>query len=225
MDELPFLDTDIGRLTLLVTAENFQFFCEEQSVQVKIPAKSRYVLIQFIEIGGDHLDSLMDFDVRERTHTPKYTHTQHTYTRSLSHVYSRWLRPTCTHTHPDPHAHTWRTLRTNTFTFAFIAVLSLSFWCRWRTHRHKYFYTALCLLCAQSSSVANHAAIHSSLRDILIKTRKLLTDANKTIYFVNMSTLFDATGECLLLRADSFLVLVERLRYLSKTLNPGALYV
>jgi hypothetical protein len=94
MDELPFLDTDLGSAALLVTRENFEFFLfecnltpgrrvqtskllstltqeEEEELDVPMldeeafkglyddPEGTRYVLLQFQEIGGDLLDLLM----------------------------------------------------------------------------------------------------------------------------------------------------------------------
>ena len=72
-DELPYLDTDIGRSNFLMTAENFIFFLREFGLAPTSDAcgaavapplseclgDARYVLTQFIEVGGDHLDRLM----------------------------------------------------------------------------------------------------------------------------------------------------------------------
>lgn len=64
IDELPFLDTDLARLTLLITRDDFMFFLNEFEIQTKeqifqLEDDIRYIVIQFIEIGGDHLDSIM----------------------------------------------------------------------------------------------------------------------------------------------------------------------
>ena len=72
-DELPYIDTDIGRSNFLMTAENFAFFLHEFGLAPDSDARgagaspplreclgdARYVLTQFIEIGGDHLDRLI----------------------------------------------------------------------------------------------------------------------------------------------------------------------
>jgi hypothetical protein len=61
-DELPYLDTDVGRASFVLTLEAFAFFCQEFGLPVAemtFDADTRFVLVQFIEIGGDHLDSLM----------------------------------------------------------------------------------------------------------------------------------------------------------------------
>lgn len=75
MDEPPFLDTDLARLSCVMTAENFKFFLSENNIShdFYFPISEKktitsgstlfddvvYVAIQFIELGGDHLDSLM----------------------------------------------------------------------------------------------------------------------------------------------------------------------
>jgi len=60
MDVPPFLDTDIGEASLLMTREDFLFFLDEFNLDpTSLPVDSRYVAIQFLEIGGDHLDLLM----------------------------------------------------------------------------------------------------------------------------------------------------------------------
>jgi GTPase SAR1 family protein len=80
MDELPFLDTDIARVTFQMSAEDFRFFLAENYINetlkpgkfmhsfhvtscqldINISIKGiHYVIVQFIEIGGDHLDSIM----------------------------------------------------------------------------------------------------------------------------------------------------------------------
>jgi hypothetical protein len=49
MDEPPFLDTDIAKMTLLLTREDFEFFINEHSVQMdsKVQMESYIVLIRF----------------------------------------------------------------------------------------------------------------------------------------------------------------------------------
>ena len=70
-DELPYLDTDIGRSNFLMTAENFAFFMQEMGLGEApelrdcLAHDSRFVLTQFIEIGGDHLDRLLARQARE----------------------------------------------------------------------------------------------------------------------------------------------------------------
>lgn len=73
LDELPYLDTDIGRSNFLMTAENFLFFLREFGLAPdgdthgteasrllgECLGDTRYVLTQFIEVGGDHLDRLI----------------------------------------------------------------------------------------------------------------------------------------------------------------------
>ena len=78
-NELPFLDTDIGRANFLMTTENFAFFLQEFGLVstaatgggnlaaggMAAPSlgeclgDATFVLTQFIEIGGDHLDWLI----------------------------------------------------------------------------------------------------------------------------------------------------------------------
>ncbi|KNC47352.1 uncharacterized protein AMSG_03786 [Thecamonas trahens ATCC 50062] len=65
-DQPPFLDTDLGRASLLVTLETFAFFVAEfgldPALVTDLDAADRYVAIQFVEIGGDHLDRIMTSD-------------------------------------------------------------------------------------------------------------------------------------------------------------------
>lgn len=58
MDEPPFLDTDIARTAILMTAENFHFFCLEQAVPTAEQTQP-FVVLEFAEFGGDHLDRLL----------------------------------------------------------------------------------------------------------------------------------------------------------------------
>lgn len=59
MDEPPFIDTDIARSTVLLTRADFDFFLKEHSIlQQHLDHDTRFVLLQFLEIGGDHLDLL-----------------------------------------------------------------------------------------------------------------------------------------------------------------------
>ncbi|OLS21241.1 MAG: hypothetical protein HeimC3_36620 [Candidatus Heimdallarchaeota archaeon LC_3] len=61
IDEPPFIDTDIGRGTILLNREDFEFLLSEYNVtHPNFTNKTRYVLIHFIEIGGDHLDRLIN---------------------------------------------------------------------------------------------------------------------------------------------------------------------
>lgn len=70
-DELPFMDTDIGRGCVLLTLENFAFFCHEFGIwgQEKEASEGpwrfsqdvRFVALHFLELGGDHLDRLQRF--------------------------------------------------------------------------------------------------------------------------------------------------------------------
>lgn len=67
-DELPFLDSDVARSAALLTAEDFAFFCNEfgihqeqqRGLRLKVN-KSRYVLLHFLEFGGDQLDRMNAF--------------------------------------------------------------------------------------------------------------------------------------------------------------------
>lgn len=63
IDELPFLDTDLGRGTFAMTMEDFAFFVEERGLDPELvtgcPPDTCYIVVQFIEFGGDHLDQLM----------------------------------------------------------------------------------------------------------------------------------------------------------------------
>ena len=68
MDEMPFMDTDIARGVLLLTLENFAFFCSEFGISSLGPGMSvtdmdgvQFVALQFVELGGDHLDRLVRF--------------------------------------------------------------------------------------------------------------------------------------------------------------------
>ncbi len=61
MDELPFLDTDIARSTVLVGMDDWNFVLEEHGLP---PESSRCacMCLQLLEIGGDHLDRIMHPD-------------------------------------------------------------------------------------------------------------------------------------------------------------------
>ena len=85
--EIPFIDTDVARGTFLITREDFLFFLDEYPrtplflflplpppilfsltcciynilAPPELQCDTVYVVIQFVEIGGDHLDSLMHF--------------------------------------------------------------------------------------------------------------------------------------------------------------------
>jgi len=77
VSRLPFLDTDIARGLFLLTIDDFFFFCNEFGIDAFRPAcamegssvdqyyvfdaSTRFVGIQFLELGGDHLDRLMTF--------------------------------------------------------------------------------------------------------------------------------------------------------------------
>ncbi|CDI76691.1 hypothetical protein, conserved [Eimeria acervulina] len=72
-DELPFLDSDVARSAALLSAEDFTFFCTEFGLQTQQQqhqqgdgiwrkvSDSRYVLLHFLEFGGDHLDRMHAF--------------------------------------------------------------------------------------------------------------------------------------------------------------------
>uniref|UniRef100_A0A0G4F636 Uncharacterized protein n=1 Tax=Chromera velia CCMP2878 TaxID=1169474 RepID=A0A0G4F636_9ALVE len=91
-DELPFLDTDVARGLVTLSADDFRFFCLEFGIQegeegdrpvgadeeLDVPMEpvhmagvsgegglvsdsARFVCLHFCEIGGDHLDRLMEF--------------------------------------------------------------------------------------------------------------------------------------------------------------------
>jgi len=59
----------------LLTAEDFRFFLEEHQLESlidDIDLDVRFVVVQFVEIGGDHLDSLMKLDLeREKQEKEK----------------------------------------------------------------------------------------------------------------------------------------------------------
>lgn len=61
MDELPFLDTDLARSTVLVGMDDWNFVLEERGLSAE-QSKSAFMCIQLLEIGGDHLDRLMNLD-------------------------------------------------------------------------------------------------------------------------------------------------------------------
>ncbi len=58
MDELPFLDTDVARSTVLLSMDDWNFVLEEQGLP---PEASRcaHMCLQLVELGGDHLDRMM----------------------------------------------------------------------------------------------------------------------------------------------------------------------
>ncbi|CAK0887081.1 unnamed protein product [Prorocentrum cordatum] len=75
-DEMPFMDTDIARGIVMLIRRNFVFFCNEFGVSIhgeeedasgEGPAAEpfgpevRFVALQFVELGGDHLDRLLRF--------------------------------------------------------------------------------------------------------------------------------------------------------------------
>eukprot|EP00771_Trimastix_marina_P000523 gnl/Trimastix_PCT/1543.p1 GENE.gnl/Trimastix_PCT/1543~~gnl/Trimastix_PCT/1543.p1 ORF type:complete len:723 (+),score=145.18 gnl/Trimastix_PCT/1543:68-2236(+) len=61
MDEPPFIDTDLGRSTAMQTLDDFLFFLNEHDLPMPrdLPSHVRYVMLQFLELGGDHLDRLI----------------------------------------------------------------------------------------------------------------------------------------------------------------------
>lgn len=78
MDELPFLDTDVARGIFSLTLENFAFFCNEFGLQslvvdgsgnLRFRDDTRFVALEFLEIGGDHLDRLVSFSSSSNTDT------------------------------------------------------------------------------------------------------------------------------------------------------------
>jgi hypothetical protein len=65
LDEPPFLDTDLARAAVTLTRDDFVFLLADR--EIPIPevlatgeCDARFVVLQFIEIGGDHLDLLTD---------------------------------------------------------------------------------------------------------------------------------------------------------------------
>jgi len=59
-DELPYLDTDVARCTLVLTREDFLFFLREFDLPVVGEmATYDYAAIEFLELGGDHLDAMI----------------------------------------------------------------------------------------------------------------------------------------------------------------------
>ena len=67
MDEPPFIDTDVGRASFLVTLEDFAFLVDEFALplprdrlqRLATDDAVRYAAIELIEVGGDHLDRMM----------------------------------------------------------------------------------------------------------------------------------------------------------------------
>ena len=61
MDEVPFLDTDLGRCLILLTFEDFRFLLADLGLTpLSFPMDTRYIALQILEIGGDHLERLMN---------------------------------------------------------------------------------------------------------------------------------------------------------------------
>lgn len=63
-DELPFLDTDLARATVLLTYADYAFFCDEHGIALPAPPAPparppAYVVVQLVELGGDHIDLMM----------------------------------------------------------------------------------------------------------------------------------------------------------------------
>eukprot|EP00915_Cephaloidophora_sp_WS-2016_P010114 GHVH01014667.1.p1 GENE.GHVH01014667.1~~GHVH01014667.1.p1 ORF type:complete len:130 (+),score=21.61 GHVH01014667.1:356-745(+) len=61
MDEPPYLDTDIGRISMAFTTEDFTFFCHEfklSNVVDAIDAHSPSQIVEIVEIGGHHLEAI-----------------------------------------------------------------------------------------------------------------------------------------------------------------------
>ena len=61
MDELPFIDTDIARTTVLVGMDDWNFLLDENGLAPE-DTKCAALCLQLIEIGGDHLDRMMNLD-------------------------------------------------------------------------------------------------------------------------------------------------------------------
>lgn len=65
-DEPPFIDTDLARASFLMTLADFAFFVDEFALPATLvtdaPADARFALLQFVEVGGDHLDRLVAND-------------------------------------------------------------------------------------------------------------------------------------------------------------------
>ena len=66
IDQPPFLDTDVGRTTFLLTLEDFSLFVDEYELPIAMDelralaaASVRYAAVELIEIGGDHLDRMV----------------------------------------------------------------------------------------------------------------------------------------------------------------------
>jgi len=60
-DELPYLDTDVARCTLVLTKEDYLFFCQEFSLPMThLTQQHDYVALELYELGGDHLDAMMN---------------------------------------------------------------------------------------------------------------------------------------------------------------------
>lgn len=59
LDQLPFLDTDIARTTLLVGMDDWNFLLQENGLPPET-TRCATMCLQLIEIGGDHLDRMMN---------------------------------------------------------------------------------------------------------------------------------------------------------------------
>ncbi|KAH7829351.1 uncharacterized protein MONOS_6751 [Monocercomonoides exilis] len=76
MDEPPFIDTDYGRAVLLFTLDDWLFFLEDNNIpfpdcEPLLREGVRYVAFEMIEVGGDHLDSLMAPKIEEKLNISK----------------------------------------------------------------------------------------------------------------------------------------------------------
>ena len=68
-DQPPFLDSDVARATVLLSWDDFNFF----RLEFRMPdyrdeshaEPPSFVCLQFMEMGGDHLDSLMALDAQQ----------------------------------------------------------------------------------------------------------------------------------------------------------------
>ena len=59
MDEPPFLDTDIGRTSLLFNNSDFRFLCFQCGVD-SFESVAPFICLELAEFGGDHLDRLVE---------------------------------------------------------------------------------------------------------------------------------------------------------------------
>jgi len=60
--EAPYIDTDVACATAVLTIEDFAFFCNDFGLPDLLAsvADASYVALRFVELGGDHLEALVN---------------------------------------------------------------------------------------------------------------------------------------------------------------------